>query len=172
MSFDYQVYYPILDAYGGPVLFVTFALPLFLEFKWPLRKLERKPLRGLFTNATVSAPAVLAMRLALIPSLVLAATYAEQSKFGLLHVISLPRPLQFVAGFVLLDYLHYVWHILSHKLPLLWRFHNVHHTDRDLTVSTGIRFHFGEMLISGVFRTAGVLLIGVAPSVILIYEVV
>ena len=172
MSFNYQVYYPILDAYGGPLLVVSFALLLFFECKRPLRKLEQKALRRFFTNAIVSAPAVIAMRLALIPALMVAAAYAEQSKFGLLHLVDLPMPLQFVSGFVFLDYLLYVWHILSHKVPLLWRFHNVHHTDRDLTVSTGIRFHFGEMLLSGAFRTAGVLLIGVAPSVILIYEVV
>src|SRR5690242_4770719 len=77
-----------------------------------------------------------------------------------------------VLTFLLMDYLLYVWHVLSHKVPLLWRFHNVHHTDLDLGVSTAIRFHFGEMFLTGIFRTAGVILFGAGPVAVLVYEIV
>lgn len=55
----------------------------------------------------------------------------------------------------------YYWHILNHKIPLLWRFHNVHHYDPELDVSTGFRFHFGEVVLSVVFRVVQVTVIGV-----------
>jgi sterol desaturase/sphingolipid hydroxylase (fatty acid hydroxylase superfamily) len=53
---------------------------------------------------------------------------------------------------------------LTHKVPFLWRFHRIHHADLDLTASTAIRFHFGEIIISVLFRAGQILLIGVSPG--------
>ena len=61
---------------------------------------------------------------------------------------------------VLLDYGLYLWHVLTHKVPLLWRFHMVHHVDLDLDASTALRFHFGEMLLSAPWRVAQVRITG------------
>lgn len=171
MNFDYRIYYPILDSYGGPALLVLFGLLLFCEFKWSLRKSVQPAFERLLKNIGVAIPTMVAMRLALIPAAMAASAYSERHGFGLLYLVQLPAWLQAMLGFVLLDYLLYIWHVLSHRIPLFWRFHNVHHTDLDLTVSTGFRFHFGEMLLSGIFRTMGVLLLGVTPVVTLIYEV-
>jgi sterol desaturase/sphingolipid hydroxylase (fatty acid hydroxylase superfamily) len=65
-----------------------------------------------------------------------------------------------VLGFLLLDYTLYLWHRLNHRVPLLWRFHAVHHIDLDLDTTTGLRFHFGELSMAAVFRAAQVLLLG------------
>jgi sterol desaturase/sphingolipid hydroxylase (fatty acid hydroxylase superfamily) len=65
--------------------------------------------------------------------------------FGLVHVIALPVPLEFVLSFMLMDLGFYYWHVANHRVPFLWRFHNVHHIDPDLDVSTAFRFHFGEI---------------------------
>jgi sterol desaturase/sphingolipid hydroxylase (fatty acid hydroxylase superfamily) len=169
---DYRVVYPILDAYCGPVLFAVFALLLLLEYRWSLRRWARGFVGRLLTNVAVAAPTFLMMRLALIPAVVAAASWAQRNQFGLLYLLSLPAWLRALLAFLLLDYSLYVWHVLSHKVPLLWRFHNVHHTDLDLSVCTAIRFHFAEMFLSGIFRTAWVPLIGAGPVVVLVYEVV
>ena len=84
----------------------------------------------------------------------------------------MPAPAAFVAGFLLLDLSFYYWHRLNHRWAPLWRFHNVHHVDPDLDVSTALRFHFGEVLLSAAFRAAQVLLIGPAVSAYLAYELV
>lgn len=73
-------------------------------------------------------------------------------------------------AFVLLDFTFYYWHRLNHQLPFLWRFHNVHHIDVDLDVSTAVRFHFGEITLSILFRVLQLLLIGPSPGVFLIFE--
>lgn len=75
-----------------------------------------------------------------------------------------------MAGFLLLDLSFYYWHIANHKIPLLWRFHNIHHIDPDLDVSTGFRFHPGEVALSTVFRAIQVALIGASAGTFVIYE--
>lgn len=92
--------------------------------------------------------------------------------FGLLRWVALPPPLAAVAGFLLMDLSFYYWHRLNHRVPLLWRFHNVHHLDPDLDVSTALRFHFGELALSSGFRIVQILAIGVSPWVYAAYEVV
>lgn len=79
--------------------------------------------------------------------------------------------LKAIIAFLLLDYANYLWHIVLHKLPLMWRFHLVHHTDLDLDITTAFRFHFGELIGSLFFRGAAVILIGASPLVVLIYEI-
>ncbi|HLJ73763.1 MAG TPA: sterol desaturase family protein, partial [Thermoanaerobaculia bacterium] len=67
----------------------------------------------------------------------------------------------FIAGILLLDYTLWWWHRANHVVPALWRFHIVHHLDRDLDVSTAVRFHFGEMALAAFFRAAQVRVLGV-----------
>lgn len=170
----YKIFHPILDVYAAPVLLALFGFLLFAEYRWSLRRWVQGFFRRLLTNIGVAVPTFLVMRLALIPALVAAGYWAQQNEFGLLYLLRLPQGgwLHAALAFLLLDYSLYLWHVLSHKVPLLWRFHNVHHTDLDLGVSTAIRFHFGEMFLSGIFRAIAVLLIGAGPVVVLVYEVV
>jgi sterol desaturase/sphingolipid hydroxylase (fatty acid hydroxylase superfamily) len=79
--------------------------------------------------------------------------------FGRLRPGSLTRT---VASVVALDYTLYLWHVLVHRVPLLWRFHAVHHVDRDLDASTALRFHFGELALSVPCRAAQVAAFGVS----------
>jgi sterol desaturase/sphingolipid hydroxylase (fatty acid hydroxylase superfamily) len=83
---------------------------------------------------------------------------------GLLQRVRLPRALERALGVVLLDYTLYLWHVLTHRVPVLWRFHRAHHADRDLDASTALRFHPGEITISVLFRAAQVRLLGIAPE--------
>ncbi|PYJ95520.1 MAG: hypothetical protein DME62_00235 [Verrucomicrobia bacterium] len=68
-----------------------------------------------------------------------------------------------------MDYAYWWWHWANHMVPLFWRFHNVHHTDLDLDVSTAARFHFGEMIFSVAFLSVAVTVFGIAPIMLLIF---
>ncbi|MDQ6799383.1 MAG: sterol desaturase family protein [Acidobacteriota bacterium] len=91
-------------------------------------------------------------------------------QLGLLHRLKMPKPIRVVAGVLLLDYTLWWWHRLNHTLPPLWRFHVVHHIDRDLDVSTALRFHFGEMGLAAFFRAAQVRILGVDPEALLWWQ--
>ena len=168
---EYRIFHPILDIYGAPVLIALFVLLFILQLRRPLRRWVGQIGRRFIRNAGVAIPSFAALRFVLIPAEVAVAYWATQHEFGLLHLVDLPAWAHGVLAILLLDYLLYVWHWLNHKIPFLWRFHNVHHSDLDLGVTTAIRFHFVEMLLSAAFRVGGVLLIGAGPVAVLIYEV-
>lgn len=71
---------------------------------------------------------------------------------------------------ILLDYTLYIWHVLEHRLPVLYRFHAVHHCDLDLDVSTALRFHFGELISSVPWRAAQITVIGVSPRALTCWQ--
>lgn len=96
---------------------------------------------------------------------------SQASQFGLNYSFNAFPVIKYVIAFLLLDYSNYIWHILLHKLPILWRFHLVHHTDLDLDLTTAFRFHFGEMIGSVLFRGAAIVLIGASPVMVLVYEI-
>jgi len=89
---------------------------------------------------------------------------------GLLRRMNLPKPIRFIASILLLDYTLWWWHRLNHVAPPLWRFHLVHHIDRDLDVSTALRFHFGEMGLAAFFRAAQVRILGVDPDALVWWQ--
>jgi sterol desaturase/sphingolipid hydroxylase (fatty acid hydroxylase superfamily) len=84
--------------------------------------------------------------------------------------MNLSKPIRFVASILLLDYTLWWWHRLNHTAPPLWRFHLVHHIDRDLDVSTALRFHFGEMGLAAFFRAAQVRVLGVDPDALVWWQ--
>ncbi len=161
----------IFDTYGATILIVLFVLLFLLQSKWPLRKSVQSKWKRLFINVIVAIPAFALLRLLFIPAMVWLAVQNQSWQFGLNHLYDAPLLLKAAIGFLLLDYSNYTWHILLHKLPLLWRFHLVHHTDLDLDISTAFRFHFGEMIASVFFRGAAIVLIGASPLLVLLYEI-
>ena len=78
----------------------------------------------------------------------------------------------FAASFILFDLWQYLWHRLNHKIPLLWRFHAVHHADRELSASSGLRFHTGEIVLSSLARLAILPLIGMTVPQLILYEAI
>jgi sterol desaturase/sphingolipid hydroxylase (fatty acid hydroxylase superfamily) len=141
-----------------------------LEKRIPRRReTVSKPLRNA-RNLALSSGAIAAMALVEQPAAMAAAAIVERKNIGLLKLIKLPRPVETALAVLLLDYTTYFWHILTHKIPFLWRFHRVHHADRDLDASTAFRFHFGENLISVVFRAGQIFVIGVSPEALRIWQ--
>lgn len=152
-----------------PILFLI----LFIAEKiWPLRKLRASWLRRIFVNLMLSIPMILAGSL-LIRSVGLSTVHwTLTTHFGLLYWLSLPVGIQFIIGFLLMDLSFYYWHWLNHNVPILWRFHNVHHVDPDLDVTTALRFHYGEVIYSVVFRLVQLGLLGISPLTFMVYEIV
>ena len=75
-----------------------------------------------------------------------------------------PRPLRGAVAFLAMDYGFYLWHIATHRVPLLWRLHRVHHVDPDMDTSTAVRFHMIDMLVSLPWRLVQVRASGIAPG--------
>lgn len=161
----------VFDSIGSPVLIVLFLLFFVIEGRRQLRKRVQPRWRRVFINFVVSLPAFTLLRLLLIPAMVWLATKNESWHIGLNYLYEWPAWIEGAIAFLLLDYTNYLWHVLNHRIPLLWRFHLVHHTDADLDITTAVRFHFGEIIGSVFFRGAVVLLVGASPLLLLIYEI-
>ena len=161
----------IFDKIGVPILLFLFVALFVLESKYQLRKRVQARFKRIVINFIVSIPAFTLLRFLFLPVMVWLAHKNGSLHFGLNYLYELPAWLEGFIAFLILDYGNYVWHILNHKLPFLWRFHLVHHTDHDLDITTAFRFHFGEMIGSIFFRGAITLLSGASPVTVLIYEI-
>ncbi len=148
----------------------AFGLLIWIENRRPLRRsVESKSVRN-FRNMAVAGAASGALYFVEKPVTDRLMKLVEEHNFGLLKIFKLPRRLELLLAIVLLDYTLYVWHVLTHKVPFLWRFHLVHHIDLDLDASTAVRFHFGELVISVVWRAAQIVIIGVSPAAFKIWQ--
>jgi sterol desaturase/sphingolipid hydroxylase (fatty acid hydroxylase superfamily) len=105
----------------------------------------------------------------MLPVPIATAMWAQDRHVGLLNWLSLPTLAVWIATFLLMDYAYWWWHWANHMIPLFWRFHNVHHTDLDLDVSTAARFHFGEMVFSIGFLALAVVAFGIPPIMLLVF---
>ena len=101
-----------------------------------------------------------------------AANIAQQNHFGLLNFIQLPKLADFILCVLLLDFVIYVQHIVFHKIPWLWRLHRMHHSDQDIDVTTGTRFHPIEIMISMWIKVAAVISLGISPIAVVVFEIV
>ena len=162
----------VFDICGFTILIFILIVLLVLESIFKLRKRFVPRFKRFVLNIILAIPAFSLLRLMLIPALFWVASKNESLHFGLNYLYFLPVSLENIFAFVLLDYGIYWWHIILHRLPLMWRFHLVHHTDIEMDVTTAFRFHFGEMIGSVIFRSGVVLLIGVSPLMVLIYEII
>jgi sterol desaturase/sphingolipid hydroxylase (fatty acid hydroxylase superfamily) len=140
----------------------VFSLLFILERFFPLRNSTRSLISRLFVNLVIAAFTFIAATGLVQPAARWALGLSVSKGFGLVHLMALPAPLEFAFSFLLMDLAFYYWHLANHRLPILWRFHNVHHSDPDLDVSTAFRFHFGEIALSTVFSLLQV--IAISPS--------
>jgi sterol desaturase/sphingolipid hydroxylase (fatty acid hydroxylase superfamily) len=148
----------------------SFAALYIFEKKRPLRRQIQQKEISTMRNLAIASAAGLAINLFEKPVTGKLTEFVERKNFGLLKIFRLPKFLETALAVILLDYTLYLWHVLTHKLPFLWRFHRIHHADLDLTASTAIRFHFAEMTISVPFRAGQILLIGVSPKALDVWQ--
>jgi len=157
---------------GMAIAALIFTLLFVAERIAPLRERTRPGWGRLLTNTGVIAFAFAVNATAVQ----FAANYTEQwtsrQGVGLMHWLPFAGIAQFILAFLLMDLTFYYWHRANHRFRFLWRFHNAHHIDPDLDVSTAFRFHFGEMFLSAGFRALQVALIGVSAWTYVVYETV
>ncbi len=164
-----------LDAYETPIRLSAFlgilALMATLEGLWPRRTREQTRLRRWATNMGMVVIDTLALRLVFSVLAVGVAAMATERGWGLFGLLNWPVWLEIVLSVILLDLLIYGQHVASHRIPLLWRFHRVHHTDRDFDVTTALRFHPAEIVFSMGVKFAGIVLLGAPALAVFIFEV-
>jgi sterol desaturase/sphingolipid hydroxylase (fatty acid hydroxylase superfamily) len=148
----------------------TFVVLTVLERRRPLRHGHESKLRRLTRNLVFAGLAAVTVNLLERPVVQPLAGLVERRQWGLLYRRRLPRSLHLTCAVLLLDYTLYVWHVLVHKVPWLWRFHLVHHVDLDLDASTALRFHFGELAASIPWRAAQIAIIGVSPEALALWQ--
>ena len=116
-----------------------------------------------------------AMNLAVVqllerPATAALARRAEAGRRGLAQQLPAPAWVRDAAAVLLMDYTIYLWHVGTHRVPFLWRFHLVHHADLALDASTALRFHAADMAISAPFRAAQVRVLGASPRALAIWQ--
>jgi sterol desaturase/sphingolipid hydroxylase (fatty acid hydroxylase superfamily) len=100
------------------------------------------------------------------------AALSQAKGWGFFNVVSCPAWLAIPGALLLLDLAIYGQHVMLHAVPFLWRLHRVHHADLEFDLTTGLRFHPGEIVVSMLIKLAAVLVLGAAPIAVLILEVV
>jgi sterol desaturase/sphingolipid hydroxylase (fatty acid hydroxylase superfamily) len=148
----------------------AFGLLLWMEHRRSLRNPVESKERRVARNLGVAGVSAVLSHYGERPVSVPLAKLVERRRLGLLQRLSLPAWLETVLAVLLLDYTLYLWHVLEHRVPVLWRFHAVHHVDLDLDASTALRFHFGELAASIPWRAAQILVIGVTPRTLAVYQ--
>ncbi len=115
---------------------------------------------------------IILVRLVLGAAAVGAALFAEEKGWGLINYWSLSPGVELVISIIFLDFMIYLQHVVTHMVPLFWRFHQVHHCDLDLDSSSGFRFHPIEILVSMLYKMGLVLLMGPAVTVVVVFEAI
>lgn len=150
---------------------LTIALVALAERFWPRRPLQfgrgRRWITSFILFASNRTTVWLMAWFIAIPSVAL---WAQSERFGLFNQISLPLWAEILATFLLFDFALWLQHLLTHKIPLLWRFHKVHHADPDIDVSTAIRFHPGEIAFSVLWKCGWVVMLGASAPIVLAFE--
>lgn len=143
-------------------------------FEQLLPRRERYPARGRrwLTNWGMLIIDSAVLRVLFPAAAVGVALWAEEAGFGLFNIIDVPPVLAAIVVFVALDFAVWLEHVVSHHWPLLWRIHKVHHSDVDLDVTSALRFHPAEIIISMLWKASLVALMGAPVVAVLIFEIV
>ena len=150
---------------------ILLAVLLLAELIWPRRILILGRYPRWITHALFFLTnAVVGRLLAFVLVVAIAANWAEQEQFGLFNSIELPWLVEAAMAFIILDFAVWLQHVAMHRVPILWRMHSVHHSDRDLDATTALRFHPFELIVSTLYKSAWVALLGVPVLVALVFE--
>ena len=152
--------------------FGVFAFIAIWELLAPRRQLTTSKMSRWASNLAITFLNPLAVRLVFPILAVSMALTAQKNGWGLLNSYDLPFWLSVVVGVAALDFVIYLQHIMFHAVPVFWRLHMVHHADLDFDVTTGLRFHPIEAVLSMGIKLAAVVLLGPPATAVLIFEVV
>ncbi len=138
----------------------------------PRRQILQSRWQRWSVNLGLSLFNMLIMRFTLAGAALWAAVMAQEQQWGLLSLIDAANGLEIVISLVLLDLAIYGQHRASHRWKWLWRLHKVHHTDLDFDVTTAVRFHPIEIILSMIYKVVVIFIIGVSIEAVFIFEVI
>lgn len=160
------------DIVRGASFIVMFASFAILEILFPRRKLIVDKFKRWVANISLILINNILLRILLPGFLLLASYYAKKHGLGLFNYIKINYHLEVVISIMMLDLAIYFQHIMFHKSSILWRLHRVHHVDLDLDITTGLRFHPIEILISEVYKLVVVLSLGASVTSIILFTII
>ncbi len=166
---DFLAQYESVFRFG--IFLSVFAVMAALEALAPRRKRYLTRTRRWSTNGLMALSGAVAISAAMPLLAIGAAEIATARNWGLFNLVAFPGWLEFIAAVILLDLAIYAQHVATHKIPILWRLHKVHHTDRDIDASTALRFHPVEIILSMIYKIAIVFLLGPAALAVFVFEV-
>lgn len=153
----------------------VFVLMAVLERFAPRRPMTRSRVRRWTTNlmiGVIDSSLLRAMAQLAIPvAAVAASVHAEAKGWGLFNLIEWPATVEMLIAIVVLDGAIYVQHVASHRVPVLWRLHRVHHADPELDVTSAIRFHPIEIALSMLYKIVLAYALGPSPAAVVLFEV-
>lgn len=149
-----------------------FAAMALFELALPRRALIFSRARRWTTNLAIVATDTAVLRIVFPMAAVGVAQWAGDQGLGLFPALGMPLWIAGLLGFVLLDFAVWAEHWASHKIPLLWRIHRMHHADCDIDLTTALRFHPLEIVLSMVWKAAVVIAFGIPVMAVLVFEVV
>jgi len=160
----------------APVRLVAFGVMLVVMALWelaaPRRRVEIPRLIRWTNNLGLVVVDSIVVRLVFPLLAVGVALVAEDRSWGLLHSVDIPGWLAVLIAVLILDFAIYLQHVLFHAVPAFWRLHRVHHADLEFDLTTGLRFHPIEIILSMIWKMAIVAALGAPPIAVLIFEVV
>jgi sterol desaturase/sphingolipid hydroxylase (fatty acid hydroxylase superfamily) len=152
------------------IFLMLFALLGLTETFYPRRALTVAKAPRWRSNIGLLVIDVIAQRLTLGAIVFSAAILAHQKGWGFFHLVAWPFAIEAALTLLILDAGIYLQHVATHKFPWLWRLHRVHHADLDIDLTTGLRFHPIEILLSALYKAAIVFILGADPMMVLVYE--
>jgi sterol desaturase/sphingolipid hydroxylase (fatty acid hydroxylase superfamily) len=155
-----------LASFAGALLIIAL-----LEILYPRRRLTTSKATRWFRNLGIVVINTAAVRLILPISAVEMALYAKDHGWGIFNSLNLPHGLTIVLSVILLDFVIYLQHVMFHSVPTLWRLHMVHHADLDYDLTTGIRFHPIEIILSMGIKFSAILLLGAPALAVVVFEI-
>jgi len=143
-----------------------------LEIALPRRTPDPRKAARWRTNLLMVVVDSIALRVVFPLAAVGWALWAEANGTGLFRATGMPVWLAGLIGFIVLDFAVWLEHVASHKIPILWRIHRMHHSDIDFDVTTALRFHPLEIILSMMWKAAIVVALGVPVIAVLLFEIV
>ena len=160
--------------YEPQLRLIIFVSTFIIIFSWELLAKKRSSefsVDRTLTNFLLMLINSLALRLVMPILAIELALQLEAQGLGILPQIPLPEFAIFLISLIILDLAIYIQHVIFHKVPFFWRFHLVHHADTGFDVTTGVRFHPGEIVFSMLYKLTIVLLLGPSTAAVLMFEV-
>jgi len=156
--------------FRGLISWGGFIIVLIFEYVRPYRSPSVSKIKRLLTNISLTIFNSAVLSLLFATATINSALHVSADHLGLLNTFSLPFWQKVFLSVVFMDLVFYVWHLLNHKVSLLWRFHLVHHSDLNMDVSTASRFHIGELAISSGIKIGLIYLIGANVMSLILFE--